>query len=208
LSISITVPAIVAPLILWNFVGLYYQIEKLESKMRKIATYDMLTNLLTRKAFFENSETLFQHLSKQNTYISLIYIDIDNFKQVNDKFGHPGGDEVLSSLGKVLLKIFQNNAIIGRIGGEEIAIIIEEKKIETLQTILQSIHNQFSNICNKLKYENFNFTLSQGVVISESKNISLTTLLSQADKALFVSKRNGRNCSYLYKKENCYQLLA
>ena len=117
---SIIVPAIIAPSVTWYIVGLLIKTHKLEKESKALATYDALTGLLTRHAFQANIESVFKRTIRNRTLLSLAYIDIDNFKNINDVYGHAAGDEVLKSFGFTMKNNLRDSDLVGRVGGGRI----------------------------------------------------------------------------------------
>ena len=115
-------------------------------------------------------------------------IDIDKFKDINDKYGHNTGDEVLKLTTSTITKRLNENDIFGRLGGEEFAIVYESCDIGHIKKIEQ-IREDIENI----KYENISFTISLGLAKKEDFDKNIDALLSRADNALYEAKGSGRN---------------
>ena len=204
--LAIVIPAIVAPSISWFFLKMYFRVEELEREMRIMATYDHLTGLFTRKAFLDMSEEVYERALEENGIFGILYIDIDNFKKINDFYGHEGGDKVLSYFGEKLISIFGRNDIIGRLGGEEVAVLVADVEFELLARTIKSMQRAISSANIVIDKQMINFTASIGISIYTPQNrIPLDALLAQADKALYRAKNSGKNCAYIYKGEEKYE---
>lgn len=198
--ISFIIPLIVTPILSWYLVSLIIKIHHLEVKMRNLATYDSLTNVLSRKAFMTNAEVLYQLNKREQSTLAFLYIDIDDFKKINDKYGHQAGDVVLKSFGEILDKNRRESDIVGRLGGEEFAYVLPETNIQgamkfsnNLRNIINNQFIEFDNI--KIKY-----TISIGVSICDCNNmVFLDELIRQADEALFIAKHQNKDCVIEYK---------
>jgi diguanylate cyclase (GGDEF)-like protein len=198
--LTILISSIIAPIISWYIIDLLIKIHNLEVEMRYSATYDSLTKVMGRKAFLTNSEVLFQLNKRDNSSLAMLYIDIDDFKKVNDIHGHAIGDEVLKSFGYLSNNNKRDCDLVGRLGGEEFAFILPQTDdkgaiqfADNLRNIIKShslIHNN-----NIIRY-----TISIGVSIYNGNNqINLDTLIRQSDTALYIAKNSGKNKTILYE---------
>lgn len=160
----------------------------INEKLKAMAMTDTLTGLKNRR-FFEQQLALFT--DSNSTYqivFSLLSIDIDHFKQVNDTFGHPIGDLVLKEATQLLLENGRPNDIIARVGGEEFIMLLPETDEQNAITIAEQIRKNFEQ--NSWSYTPI--TVSLGVTMVKEKDSS-KTIIKRLDKALYESKNNGRN---------------
>lgn len=154
---------------------------------------DPLTSLCNRERINQMLEAFYENFKNQNKTYSVIFIDIDHFKTINDTFGHAKGDEVLKQLALVLKSITRENDIVGRYGGEEFLIIIENN-IEIAKMIAQKIRKTV---------ESTKFPISKSITCSlgiamVNKNDTKGSVVERADKALYKAKENGRNQVVLF----------
>ena len=153
---------------------------------------DYLTGLANRRYFIEQAEL---ELSRHNRYkyeLSLIMLDIDFFKKINDTYGHNIGDLVLQKIADASRKVLRDIDIIGRIGGEEFAILLPQTSIKDSLKVAERLRIEISNASVSLENGvKINFTSSFGVVAASESNID--ELLKIADKALYKAKESGRN---------------
>lgn len=151
---------------------------------------DGLTGLLNHSAFREAlGKEMDRHLRRDDDNLSLVMLDIDHFKSVNDRFGHPAGDEVLKRIGKILAVHIRPYDIAARYGGEEFAVILPETPLETAMQLADRLRlvveaESFAEVGH--------LTISIGVASLASAN-NAAGLVEQADAALYQSKRSGRN---------------
>lgn len=167
---------------------------ELVAKLKFIATHDPLTSILNRAGFLERAEKLFDQLNKASRPITVCMLDIDYFKEVNDKYGHAAGDKVLQEFSKLTTSCLRDADIFGRIGGEEFAVVLSDCTPEDAKIVAQRICNEISQ--NTLILEHgtqLNITVSLGLAHSTSSAVSLEQLLGAADKALYKAKQSGRN---------------
>lgn len=160
----------------------------LNAKLKLMATSDMLTGLKNRRFFQESLSNSIDIFFKQQKIFSLLIIDIDYFKQINDNFGHLVGDQTLVEVAKILESVSRKVDVISRFGGEEFAIILPntdklgaKKAAEKLRLAVDNGH-----------WNNFHLTVSIGA--STFTNLDTEqSILNKADKALYTSKNYGRN---------------
>lgn len=155
----------------------------LENRMRR----DPLTNLLNRAQF----DTNMRRLAERGGRCSLAVLDIDHFKRVNDTYGHPVGDQVICRLAKLLEDELRTTDFVGRVGGEEFALLMPECDSDTACTVINRLREQFNQIeFSSERSEVFRCTFSVGVVDLGSDFI---VSYKEADDALYESKKKGRN---------------
>lgn len=198
--ISVVVPMIIAPLVSWHIVGLVFNIHKLEQMQRSLATYDMLTGVMTRRAFLESSETLLQVMARDQSSMSLASIDLDNFKSINDLYGHAGGDEVLKSFTCLVKNNLRKSDLVGRIGGEEFAVVLPNTDTESSMHVLEKIRLSLATNTVHFSDKAIQYTVSIGVVRFDKANpVGLERLIQQSDVALYNAKKSGKNCIVEYQ---------
>jgi len=159
-------------------------------KLEYISTHDTLTNLYNREYFDKNLESKIKSALRYGNQFSLIILDIDHFKNVNDTYGHNIGDTVLVAIAKILKDNIREDDIAARWGGEEFVILLPHTELDGTYFLAEKLRVciESSSIINKQK-----ITASFGVGIyanSESK----TTFFEKIDNALYSAKDNGRNC--------------
>ena len=155
----------------------------LENRMRR----DPLTNLLNRVQF----DTNMRRLSERGEMCSLAVLDIDHFKLVNDNYGHPVGDQVICRLAKLLEDGVRSTDFIGRMGGEEFAILMPDCSLENASAVINRLREQFSDIGFRLESGGeFSCQFSAGMV---SLGRDFVESYKSADNALYESKKMGRN---------------
>lgn len=161
-------------------------------RLRSHMHCDGLTGLLNHVTIKVHLETEIGRAQRQNEPLSFAMIDIDNFKQVNDSYGHPVGDRVIKNVARMLTKRLRKSDLIGRYGGEEFAIILPETDIKTAGKLLDDVRRNFSQIVQQNNEIQFSCTLSAGVAQLQP-NGSLDSLINAADDALYEAKNFGKN---------------
>ena len=155
------------------------------------ATVDDLTRVAMRHYFIQRMEEEFHRCRLRHLPLSLLMLDIDHFKLVNDQFGHAAGDEVLAGTAAVIREIIGEAGIVGRLGGEEFAVALSAIDAEQAMIIAEEIRR---SVETTLFLPDHRITFSIGVVtLTPEANESLDRLLPAADAALYDAKRRGRN---------------
>jgi len=194
LSLAATVPLIAAPSIIWILVDSLIDSFRNEQEMRQLASFDSLTGLPSRHAFFESAAS---HVSLANRYQSVfvvLLIDLDHFKAINDHYGHPAGDAVLKLFADVLNSVARRSDIVGRMGGEEFAMILPGTTTASALEFAERLHAAIGQAVLKYGESVIQYTVSIGIACSASGRVNnLDNLLTRADLALYQAKRGGRN---------------
>jgi len=173
------------------------EIEKraqIEATLQELATTDALTNLHNRRHFFDLAEQEFSRAKRYQLYFSLLMIDLDNFKTVNDKLGHLYGDRVLQVVAKCISQNSRYVDISGRYGGDEFVILLPETEPSFAQVFAGRLSQVVRTQLDKLEEMTVLVTLSIGIAnFSWEADITFDTLLDQADRALYKAKQAGRD---------------
>ncbi len=156
---------------------------------------DPLTNVLSRRLIKEIFLNVMDLSILSGEPFAVAFIDIDNFKQINDKYGHLVGDEVLKVLAKTLKEELRSSDYIFRYGGEEFVLILPSiKSLSNLFEILEKIREKIESILLKVDGEEIKFTVSIGaVLVKESKRVPLDKVIEQADELMYYAKKTGKN---------------
>lgn len=202
IAIGIIAPLLIAPSVTWFLFGLLKELDLLEKEMRNMATYDQLTNALTRTAFFEKASNLLNLAKREFQQLSILMIDLDNFKQINDRYGHAGGDFVLGIFGEMMNKHKRKTDLFGRLGGEEFVLILWRMNIQDAVKYSRFLHNNLEHMNFKHNKNFIRCSISIGITHYKDSNIDaqLSELLEQADDALYQAKETGRNKTIIYSE--------
>lgn len=166
-----------------------------EEELRIQAHRDPLTLLLNRRGFMEQARLLIAQQNRLKLPMSVLMLDIDLFKNINDTYGHDTGDMALQSLAKSLIAQLRESDVVGRLGGEEFALVLSntagERAVEVANRLRQTIK---TTSLRALDGSKFNFTVSIGVSTTDVASYgALKDLLRKADKALYKAKQTGRD---------------
>lgn len=175
-------------------VGIAIQNARLFNQIEEMATIDGLTGAYSRTHFMKLCDAAIEEHGSTNRILSLIMLDIDYFKKINDTYGHLAGDKVLKKLVSTIKEELNENSIIGRYGGEEFLILLKETDLEKALDLAEKL---------RVKVEGMQVRISNGCcvkitssigVVSYNKNFeNISQLIEKADEALYISKENGRN---------------
>ncbi|MEG2933331.1 MAG: EAL domain-containing protein [Gordonibacter sp.] len=165
---------------------------ELNERLTRLANHDALTGCLSRACLVTKIETLFK-TTKEEDLLSLTYLDLDAFKDVNDSYGHEAGDIALRSVVGILTEILPANALIGRFGGDEFVVVLQGVARRDVQTLLDNIVERVSNMTLWFGEESFSTSVSLGSAFRDSLDKRSKDMLRRADVALYEAKRQGRN---------------
>ncbi len=202
LLVAVLAPTIIAPTVTWHIVGLLLKIHRLEKEMRKLAHFDLLTGVMSRRAFLSHSDNIYQLICRNKSCLSIAYIDIDYFKKINDSYGHSCGDAVLASIGTILRTYKRKSDLVGRMGGEEFIILLPDTDLPGAMQFSNKIRLLVKH--SPVSYANhlIVYTISIGVTAYNPETpLALEQLIKQADAALYAAKKVGRNCVIAYQSQ-------
>ncbi|WP_269082482.1 GGDEF domain-containing protein [Aneurinibacillus tyrosinisolvens] len=165
------------------------------ARLKKFAQKDYLTGLDNIRSFNHAIDSAFLKAKEHQEELSLLYIDIDHFKQVNDTYGHPAGDKVLQKVGHILIQSCRSVDIVSRNGGEEFSIIMPACDSASARTIAERIRQSIEESVFVINKDvELKVTVSIGYTTLNQKNmVSIGQLIHQADEGLYRAKRTGRN---------------
>ena len=186
------VPLLVTPPLAWLLVGMLLRLQRAEQEMRSLASYDSLTGLLSRHAFFESAQQYLSLARREDRRCAVMIIDLDHFKSINDRYGHPAGDAVLKLFADVFNSVARRSDIIGRIGGEEFAVLLPNTGTAEALEFSDRLHRAINQAVLKFDNHAIRYTASIGLTENEAED-SLDDLLARADLALYQAKQAGRN---------------
>ncbi|MCE0494794.1 EAL domain-containing protein [Vibrio salinus] len=163
-----------------------------QNKLNKLANYDQLTGLPNRRFIIEKLTEDLAEVKTSNQDLSILYFDIDSFKNINDRMGHETGDALLNIVSQKVLTCLHNHCILARLAGDEFLIVLNEgAQIDSAIQVAQKIVNEFQS---PIMVNNWNITTSVSIGIAKASqaDYNLDTLISYADVAMYFSKNNGR----------------
>ena len=164
-----------------------------------MASTDLLTGIESRRQFQSRLKGEISRAHRHQGELSLAMVDIDNFKQINDHYGHPVGDTILSELGAILRRNLRESDVAARYGGEEFALILPETRLFEAVDVLERMreliahHAFYYSDSNPLNSTPLFATVSIGVAQLSSDITTATAFIEKADTALYKAKHNGKN---------------
>jgi len=168
--------------------------ERSEQKNLRDAETDMLTGLANRRAFLPMAERVADRCRKQGEPFTVVVFDLDHFKSVNDRFGHPFGDEVLRVFARIVRETLRPGDIVSRVGGEEFFAVLPGANLKEGCAAANRVCHAFEAAATLVDGREVDATVSAGVMAADDPDISLAKLLERADAALYRAKLRGRNC--------------
>lgn len=159
---------------------------------KRLIHQDSLTGLINHGHLFEQLSKEIKRAQRDQTSLSLVMIDLDDFKKVNDTYGHLAGDEVLRRLALLFKHRLRSTDTAGRYGGEEIALILPDTPVERAFFIVERLRKAFEAISFRHKDKTFHVTFSFGITCWHEQK-QMTTLWSEADESMYEAKRRGKN---------------
>ena len=175
-----------------NFKDITYR-KQIEEKLRELATTDGLTKIYNRRHFLELSNQEFERVKRYGAALSMLMVDVDNFKLVNDTYGHDIGDEALIALAEIGKNILRKVDIFGRIGGEEFAALLPATDLNGAVIVAERLRQAIEESCLQTDKGAIHFSISVGVAQATESLKNIGGLLKATDGALYRAKGNGRN---------------
>jgi two-component system chemotaxis response regulator CheY len=170
------------------------QLMQAHQQMEILAMHDGLTGLLNRRAIQEYAESEFNMTRRKERALSVILLDIDYFKKVNDQFGHKEGDHALQQAAKVLKDGLRSYDRVGRWGGEEFILVLPDTRLKDAALVAERLRSRMAETSIPLENgESFSIHISLGVSCNLGWDSSLSELIDAADQALYKAKETGRN---------------
>lgn len=168
--------------------------KELQKKMEWLANTDALTRLANRRRFHELADLEISRARRFIHSLSVLMLDIDNFKSINDTYGHDVGDKVIAYIGDMCRNELRDIDIAGRLGGEEFAILLPDTSSETALQVAERLRHEIENY--EMEFSGgtvLKFTVSIGCVSSTDLSLDVEQLLKRADQCLYEAKKSGRN---------------
>ena len=169
------------------------ELNGMNEKLAILASTDPLTNLLNRRCFFERAKQELSRLKRNNKQAAVVIVDIDFFKVVNDKYGHPAGDAVLTVISKILKNSVRQHDLVSRFGGEEFAIFLSDVDMEKSIMLAERMRKNIAEQQVIYKGDIIKSTASFGLSMLTSDSQDINSVINDADKLLYEAKASGRN---------------
>lgn len=172
---------------------MWIEIQRLERDLIRSARIDALTGVLNRGSFLEEFGREVSRSEREGTLFSLAIFDLDNFKRLNDRYGHPEGDRALKSVVETMRATIRRHDLLGRYGGEEFALLMPNTGKETAIRVAERVRGEIDLAGFRVGGERVGLTVSGGVATFQLDGFDWDSLLIAADNALYAAKETGRN---------------
>jgi len=175
---------------------------KMNKKLHYFATHDDITSLINRREFICRLQLALDKAKESGLVSVLIFLDLDQFKIVNDSCGHLVGDELLEKIARLLESNIRETDTLARLGGDEFAILLDDCNIESATEVAAKLNEAINNYHFKWQKKVFDIAASLGIVEIIADNYSVSELLSLADSACYLAKQDGRNRFHVYSADD------
>jgi diguanylate cyclase (GGDEF)-like protein len=166
---------------------------ELIQELERLATTDPLTGVLNRRHLFTLAEQELKRAQRYDNIFSVLILDIDHFKQINDTYGHTVGDRVLEVMAQTVLNSLRKVDYFGRFGGEEFVAFLPETDIDAAIMVAERVREKVKAIAISVQEQLVSMTVSIGVASYQSGDETVDSIIQRADKALYQAKHQGRN---------------
>jgi diguanylate cyclase (GGDEF)-like protein len=160
----------------------------------RLVSIDALTDLYSRRWWFHLAEAELARVRRGGSVFSVMVLDLDFFKQVNDNFGHDAGDRVLQAFAAMLRSQCRQSDVVGRLGGEEFVVMLPETPIDAAERVASRIRESCSALAIQMPTGIITPSCSIGICEGSREDDAMERVLQRADSALYAAKRGGRNC--------------
>lgn len=182
-----------------RLVEMHDRLQESLAEMERLATTDVLTGIANRRHFYDCANRALDHAGARGKPVSTLLLDIDRFKQINDRHGHSAGDNALRRVAELCQMHLRPTDMVARFGGDEIAILLPEAQIDEAHTIAERLRSAIAGATLHTDHESdsrepVQLTVSIGCASTSTAGVGIDDLLGQADAALLRAKAEGRNC--------------
>ena len=167
--------------------------KQLEGELQRLATTDVLTQSSNRRHFFECAQRAFDSAREDGTPLAFLLLDIDDFKRINDSYGHQEGDQVLQRIADSGKAVLRRGDLFGRIGGEEFAAVFPGCNAQAAEQIAERLQRAIQRLSFSHEEQVYGVTVSQGLTALTDEDVTLDSLYARADAAMYQAKRQGKN---------------
>jgi diguanylate cyclase (GGDEF)-like protein len=192
-TIAIACPALIAPMMSGISFHLVLQLERAHERLRELTNSDPLTGSYNRRYFMEKLRAELERADRYGTPFSVAFVDIDDFKKINDRYGHLGGDEVLKGVAEACLAHVRQIDVFARIGGEEFAVLLPQTAGDDARQLMERLRACVAKLRVDVADAAVCVTVSIGLASHTGQIREINALMRLADEALYQAKRQGKN---------------
>lgn len=178
------------------------ELRGMERRLEYEASHDSLTGLINRRQFEGHLQAALEQARSGDTEYALLYLDLDQFKLINDSYGHTAGDQLLKELSALLIAQLGDGDSLARMGGDEFAIILANAKLDSARHQAKALCQTVRDYCFYWEDKPFDIGVSIGLVAIDAQECDLPAILRKADSACFVAKQMGRNRVHVYQHQD------
>jgi diguanylate cyclase (GGDEF)-like protein len=192
-AVTLLCPAIIGPVMSWWTFDLVLKVERAHEQLRLQSNIDHLTGIFNRRYFMDRLREEIDRCERYGTSFAVAFIDIDNFKRINDEHGHLSGDEILCQLTQTCAKQVREIDTLARIGGEEFALLLPQTTVEDAAHLVERLRANVAATRAKVGDGWLDVTVSIGLTSPSRDRLDVNGILRRADEALYAAKRQGKN---------------
>ena len=163
------------------------------NRLKDLATHDPLTGVLNARAYYEACDQQIRISQRTEQHFSVLFIDLDHFKKINDSFGHAAGDEVLRAVARVIREDLRQSDLLGRIGGEEFSVFLPGTDLSGALQVAETLRVAVEGCQIHLQDDTLRITASIGVASRDRQQLTMKAIQQRADEAMYEAKKAGRN---------------
>lgn len=171
----------------------FHRMRDYNERLQEMASHDPLTQVLNARAYYAACEQQIAQSQRSQQPFSVLFVDLDHFKAINDTHGHAAGDEVLRVVARTLRGQLRRSDLLGRIGGEEFSILLPDTALAGAQQVAENLRQAVQQCRPDIGKQSLNITASIGVTAHHTGAVSMQAIQQRADQAMYAAKKAGRN---------------
>jgi diguanylate cyclase (GGDEF)-like protein len=176
-----------------RFIAYRQRVTEANELLREMSSRDPLTGIQNARAFYETSDHLVHDAQRSGAPFSVLFVDLDHFKSINDRYGHDAGDAVLKEVAACLAKHTRRSDVLGRIGGEEFLMLLPHTDLSGAKLVAEKLRQNVEALMPSIGATRIRVTVSIGVARNQADHESIADIRRQADQAMYRAKAAGRN---------------
>lgn len=174
-------------------ISYFTRMREFNAQLKLLASQDPLTGLLNARFYYQACDHHIRLAERRKASYSVLFVDLDHFKSINDTYGHAAGDEILKTVSKALKDKVRDSDLVGRIGGEEFSIFLPDTRLPEALQVAEKVRQAIEGAKPSIQGQPLNVTASIGVATNLQNDQSIQSLQQQADAAMYQAKQQGRN---------------
>jgi diguanylate cyclase (GGDEF)-like protein len=177
-----------------RLIAYHQHVTEANAVLREMSSRDPLTGIHNARAFYETSDYLIRQAQRAGAPFSVLFVDLDHFKSINDRYGHEAGDAVLKEVADCLAKYTRGSDALGRIGGDEFLILLPHTDLSGAKLLADKLRQNVETLMPSIGSSRIRVTVSIGVARNQADRESMAKIKQHADQAMYQAKAAGRNC--------------